>query len=577
MQVSFPISKTQRVAIENAVSPDWLISENGSNYAENGEFLGIWFATAPSDDGQVALLPETPTISDAAIDVPSSPVPAPMVSPDGPRPLIPSHVHASGRGEPTMQAVQSSETAPVPVPHANSLPAASSGGTEMAATRSRTVALAENPVNHGDSRGSLQAKGGIHTPLAPAAAVSATGPVDEDRPQTPPKLPTIQDGRPALTEFAPQRAQIAPTPDFQPGDGPTTLFPEGRALDDHRTRPAIDKATPPETEATMSSRNRLGTVENVTNLARIMKSSLPEGHSAQLASTPSVALSDLHPQSRLQPPLPFMQTEQQGHAASAPEAVLPHLSAQHWAGQPARGIDSHPSTPLGGAGVTEPVPAGKIVSDTAEIDQMKGLSGPETILIRPAIGTNGSISPPLPPHASLSEATPHAVPIPEQSFHVLPSLPPEGDGALTLSHGASSDAPRHPIQTAILDEVQRLASTPSGGPVTLTLSPEELGTLRFVVQETEQGLYLHLTVDQPATLDLLRRQADLLLSDLRQFGFHNASLSFAGQEGQANGQGRNDTHTPASTPPRQEEVLLSEPSRVATPPAIPGTSLNLRL
>ena len=49
-----------------------------------------------------------------------------------------------------------------------------------------------------------------------------------------------------------------------------------------------------------------------------------------------------------------------------------------------------------------------------------------------------------------------------------------------------------------------------------------------------------MTVERPDTLDLLRRHADQLLSDLRQAGFGNATLSF--------GQGRADDGRPTPAP-----------------------------
>lgn len=137
-------------------------------------------------------------------------------------------------------------------------------------------------------------------------------------------------------------------------------------------------------------------------------------------------------------------------------------------------------------------------------------------------------------------------------------------------HGAS-------LQQAIMAQVRVVAGGGSDGPVTLTLSPQELGTLRFEVQQTGQGLHLHLTVDQPATLDLLRRQGEQLLAELRLSGFQDASLSYAGQDGQSGGNAQGEGQ-------RNPDVAPLRPLRDSSLAAQPGTSrpsaggsLNLRL
>ena len=151
-------------------------------------------------------------------------------------------------------------------------------------------------------------------------------------------------------------------------------------------------------------------------------------------------------------------------------------------------------------------------------------------------------------------------------------------GQSSGTNGTVGHGPPVPLHQAVVAGVQRLSALSGDGPVIVTLSPQELGTLRFEVQQTEHGLHLHLSVDQPATLDLLRRQGEQLLSDLRQQGFQNATLSFAGQGGQSGG-------APSDSPPQQARSPLSpSPTDAATSPASQPASrlagdgtLNLRL
>lgn len=146
-------------------------------------------------------------------------------------------------------------------------------------------------------------------------------------------------------------------------------------------------------------------------------------------------------------------------------------------------------------------------------------------------------------------------------------LGPQQDDAASVRPAAAA-----PQLTA---EILRLVPTTPNGPVTVTLRPEELGTLRFEVTQTEHGLHIHLSVDQPQTLDLLRRQGDQLLADLRQAGFAGASLSFAGDGAQdAPPQQREqpqDRLFPSGTLPARDIATLNSPRM-----APPGT-LDLRL
>ena len=120
------------------------------------------------------------------------------------------------------------------------------------------------------------------------------------------------------------------------------------------------------------------------------------------------------------------------------------------------------------------------------------------------------------------------------------------------------------------------------GPVTVMLRPEELGTLRFEVSPREQGVHLHLSVDQPATLELLRRHSEQLLQDLRQAGFAGVTLSYS--EGSASGEGGfggtgeqqaqrgRPAAASAASGPAPPVEFASHP-----PPAAGAGALNLRL
>jgi flagellar hook-length control protein FliK len=100
-----------------------------------------------------------------------------------------------------------------------------------------------------------------------------------------------------------------------------------------------------------------------------------------------------------------------------------------------------------------------------------------------------------------------------------------------------------PLRAALADQLILLVQSPPQGSVTLTLAPEDLGTLRFDVQYVADSISVHLTVERPETLDLLRRHADHLAEAFRQAGFSGASFTFGGGDG-----GQRDRPPTPSTP-----------------------------
>jgi hypothetical protein len=165
------------------------------------------------------------------------------------------------------------------------------------------------------------------------------------------------------------------------------------------------------------------------------------------------------------------------------------------------------------------------------------------------------------PQAIVTDPAPIA-PIPKGT-----EPPQTQDGAVPIRAGIT------PIP--MTDEILRLVQIAPNGPVTLTLRPDDLGTLRFEMTQTDKGLHIHLAVDQPQTLDLLRRQGDQLLADLRQAGFAGASLSFAGG-GTQDAPSQHNAQMPDATRPTGPPPAVDHRPPPPRPIASPGT-LDLRL
>lgn len=115
------------------------------------------------------------------------------------------------------------------------------------------------------------------------------------------------------------------------------------------------------------------------------------------------------------------------------------------------------------------------------------------------------------------------------------------------------------------------------GEVEIVLSPEELGTIRINISGSER-LQVHFIADRAETIDLMRRNSDLLDQKLQGDGFGGAEVSFSfyshsderhkrdQKDGDAAQIGANETPSPA----------LPVTSTLSRPNPL-GTSINIRL
>ncbi|WP_158241768.1 flagellar hook-length control protein FliK [Tabrizicola sp. TH137] len=181
----------------------------------------------------------------------------------------------------------------------------------------------------------------------------------------------------------------------------------------------------------------------------------------------------------------------------------------------------------------------------------------------PEPGRKGAPPRPAPAPPALASATAPPADMPDPAL--LPLA--RSEGGITLP--APEPAPRG-LPTSLPDLVPRhiLPGIGSPGVVTVTLAPAELGTLQFEVTQRGDSLHLHLSVAEPATLDLLRRQGDQMLAELRQAGFANASLSFAGNDGQPGPDARGGESRGGD--PRGEGQRTAPPTAAAEPPETRG-------
>ena len=86
--------------------------------------------------------------------------------------------------------------------------------------------------------------------------------------------------------------------------------------------------------------------------------------------------------------------------------------------------------------------------------------------------------------------------------------------------------------------------TSKAGETELTLSPEELGQVRFSIKHTESGLQVIIAAERPEILSLLRRNSDLLSGELAQMGVSDSNIQFwngseSDRDGRHDSPGRN--------------------------------------
>lgn len=142
-------------------------------------------------------------------------------------------------------------------------------------------------------------------------------------------------------------------------------------------------------------------------------------------------------------------------------------------------------------------------------------------------------------------------PKPEATVFALP------DAALPLRHDQRVAEVRQmaqPMPATVAPMLVETARAVPDAPVTLTLTPEDLGSLKFEMQSRGDTIHVALTVERPETLDMLRRHVDQLTGEFRQAGFAGASFSFSGGWGSGGAGGGQERAAGAGYVPRAEET-----------------------
>ncbi len=113
--------------------------------------------------------------------------------------------------------------------------------------------------------------------------------------------------------------------------------------------------------------------------------------------------------------------------------------------------------------------------------------------------------------------------------------------------------PQAVLPQAITQQVAHAAARVADGPVELTLAPEELGRVRLTLHTSEAGITVAIHAERAETLDLMRRNIDLLARDFRDQGYASIAFDFGNDSRRQNDQPmtasaatRQDTTEPAN-------------------------------
>ncbi|MEM6548240.1 MAG: flagellar hook-length control protein FliK [Pseudomonadota bacterium] len=250
-------------------------------------------------------------------------------------------------------------------------------------------------------------------------------------------------------------------------------------------------------------------------------------------------------------------------AAQALPAELGRLDLQivrsAAAATPSAASAAPPRTELPVPAPAAPAPDIADLSDVAtaetELRPVRRPTGQPTAVPAPALDAPQPLPSRLPP-AELASPAPA---LPAASPSTIPTTRTSAEGGEPLTLGASASggptqaAPQTqapsaapvPGATASAETARVIApqiasvlgNTGAGDRITLRLDPPELGTVEIAMDVTDQGLRATLSAERPATGDLIRRHAEILLQEFNQAGFADVDLQFASHSGQGGGEG----------------------------------------
>lgn len=134
---------------------------------------------------------------------------------------------------------------------------------------------------------------------------------------------------------------------------------------------------------------------------------------------------------------------------------------------------------------------------------------------------------------------------------------------------------RPEVMRHVAQQLADVARQTPGRPVDLILNPEELGRVRLTFTTTDSGLHVAVMAERGETLDLLRRNIDVLAQEYRELGYRDVNFEFTG-----NGAGSKDDEADQDDTDQNSSSSDTTTAETITPHQLslePSIGLDLRL
>lgn len=182
-----------------------------------------------------------------------------------------------------------------------------------------------------------------------------------------------------------------------------------------------------------------------------------------------------------------------------------------------------------------------------------------SLMLEPQAGEGGAVAGEAPPAGAGDLLAPTAGAGGESLTNPTGSAPSDRGGASQ----AAALAPTMPdLSPSSLRQIAEAVARLPDRPLELTLTPEELGRVRMTMSTSDTGITVTVQSDRPETLDLLRRNIDLLARDFRDLGFTSVTFSFGEPPGRR----------PGGCPSGAEDLVV--PVAAATSAEVPLVPIN---
>ena len=145
---------------------------------------------------------------------------------------------------------------------------------------------------------------------------------------------------------------------------------------------------------------------------------------------------------------------------------------------------------------------------------------------------------------------------------------------------AQTVATRADLSAAVARQIAQAMQAAPDRAIELTLSPAELGRVRMSLGGADQNMIVSIFAERPETLDLMRRNIDMLNQAMLELGYTDVTFAFEqGQQGETATGDEQGTDTPDKSHASLDLDLAAAPPAETLAPALntPGAGLDLRL